>query len=150
MCVNDRQNHGDAFFAITLHYSGIGGLFVLAAYTGLGGDTMHDVGTNKIFENEKVIVWELFLEASEHYGRHTHELPYVIYVMQGSTLKAFDADGNEAASVVVKSGEVLPFRIEGGDFVSGSGDEEIRVPATHSVQNVGEAPYKEILIEFKP
>ena len=51
---------------------------------------------------------------------------------------------------MVESGEVLPFRIEGGDFVSGSGDAEIRVPATHSVQNIGEAPYKEILIEFKP
>ncbi len=110
---------------------------------------MPDVGTNKIFENEKVMVWELFLEAGEHHGRHTHELPYVIYVMQGSTLRAFDAGGNEAATVEAKSGEVLPFRIEGGDFVNASGAEEIRVPATHSVQNIGEAPYKEILIEFK-
>ena len=68
---------------------------------------MTDVGTNKIFENEKVIVWELFLEAGEQHGRHTHELPYVFYVMQGSTLRAFDAEGNEAASVVAKSGEVF-------------------------------------------
>ncbi len=111
---------------------------------------MADVGTNKVFENERIIVWELFLEPREKHDSHTHQLPYVFYVMQGSTLRAFDADGKEAATVGFRSGEVLPFRIEGGEFVSGSGSNEVRVPATHSVENVGESPYKELLIEFKP
>ena len=60
-----------------------------------------------------------------------------------------DADGREAATVEARSGEVMPFRIEGSEFVSASGSAEVRVPATHSVQNIGETPYKEILIEFK-
>ncbi len=111
---------------------------------------MAGVGTNKVFENERIIVWELFLEPGEKHDSHTHQLPYVFYVMQGSTLRAFDADGKEAATVEFRSGEVLPFRIEGGEFVSGSGSNEVRVPATHSVQNIGESPYKELLIEFKP
>ena len=70
--------------------------------------------------------------------------------MQGSTLRAFDADGREAATVEARSGEVFPFRYEGGESVSGYGSDEVRVPATHSVQNIGESPYKELLIEFKP
>ena len=111
---------------------------------------MAEVGTNKVFENEKIIVWELFLDAGEKHDRHTHELPYVFYVMQGSTVRAFDADGKEVATVDARSGQVFPMRIEGGEFVSGSGSDEVRVPATHSVQNIGESPYKELLIEFKP
>ena len=43
----------------------------------------------------------------------------------------------------------MPFQIEGSEFVSGSGSAEVRVPATHSVQNIGVTPYREILIEFK-
>ena len=111
---------------------------------------MADVGTNRVFENEKIIVWELFLDPGEKHDRHTHELPYVFYVMQGSTVRAFEADGKEAATVAARSGQVFPMRIEGGEFVSGSGSDEVRVPATHSVQNIGESPYKELLIEFKP
>ncbi len=111
---------------------------------------MADVGTNRVFENERIIVWELFLDPGEQHDRHTHELPYVFYVMQGSTVRAFDADGTEAATVEARSGQVFPMRIEAGEFVSGSGSDEVRVPATHSVQNIGESPYKELLIEFKP
>ncbi len=111
---------------------------------------MAEVGTNKVFENEKIILWELFLEPGEKHGCHTHELPHLFYVMQGSTLRAFDADGREAATVEARSGEVFPFRYEGGESVSGYGSDEVRVPATHSVQNIGESPYKELLIEFKP
>ena len=110
---------------------------------------MAGVGTNKVFENEKVTVWELFLGPGEKHALHTHERPYVLYVMEGSTLRGFDADGKEAASVEAHSGEVLPFRMDGGDVVSGSGGDELRLPATHSVQNIGGSPYKEILIEFK-
>ncbi len=111
---------------------------------------MADVGTNKVFENDKIRVWELFLGPGERNARHTHKLAYVCYVVEGSTLRAFDADGQKAATVEARrSGEVVPFHIEGSEFVSGSGSAEVRVPATHSVQNIGVTPYREILIEFK-
>ena len=110
---------------------------------------MADVGTNKILENDKIIMWELFLTPGEECGRHTHRLAYALYVMQGSTVRVFDADGKEVATVEAHSGEFLPFRTDGGEFVSGSGPTEIRIPATHSVQNIGESQYKELLIEFK-
>ena len=111
---------------------------------------MAGVGTNKVFENEKITVWELFLDPGEKHDRHTHQLPYIFYVMQGSTARVFDADGKEAATVEARSGELFSFRLEGGDVVSGSGSDELRVSATHSVENVGESPYRELLIEFKP
>ena len=110
---------------------------------------MAGVGTKKVFENENITVWELFLNPGEKHDLHTHQRPYVFYVMQGSTARVFDADGREVATVEGRSGEVFHFRIEGGEVVSGSGSDEVRVPATHSVENVGESPYKELLVEFK-
>lgn len=110
---------------------------------------MAEVGTKKVFENDRIIVWELFVAPGERHGRHTHELPYVLYVIQGSSVKAYDADGEVAASADVHSGEVLEFVLEDGEFKMDDGEATIRVPATHSLENVGETDYKELMIEFK-
>lgn len=113
------------------------------------GDDMAGVGTSRLFENDKVIVWELFVAPGDQHPRHTHELPYVLYVMQGSSVKAFDADGREVASADVPDGAFMRFQRKDGEFVMDDGSTVIRVPATHSLRNVGESDYKELLIEFK-
>lgn len=110
---------------------------------------MADVGTNRIYEDDEIVAWELFLEPGATIARHTHELPYAIYVFQGSHVRAFDADGEEVADVEVESGSFMMFRREEGEFVVGAGPDQLRVPATHSLMNVGEGHYKEIMIEFK-
>ena len=110
---------------------------------------MAGVGTNKVFENDKVNVWELFLAPGAKHELHTHELEYVFYVTQGSTARIFDADGKEVGVVEAHAGEVFSLRREGDEFVSGSGADELRVPATHSVENIGDSEYREILVEFK-
>lgn len=69
--------------------------------------------------------------------------------MEGSSVKAYGADGVEAASADVQSGEVLEFVLEDGEFKMDDGHTTIRVPATHSLENVGESEYRELMIEFK-
>ena len=44
---------------------------------------MAGVGTQKVFENERVIVWHLDLEPGEQGERHTHHLDYVVKVVSG-------------------------------------------------------------------
>ena len=41
---------------------------------------MAGVGTQKVFENDRVIVWHLDLEPAEQGQRHMHELDYVVRV----------------------------------------------------------------------
>jgi len=109
---------------------------------------MAGVGTNVVFEDEKIKVWEFNLEPGQQTGVHTHEMEYVFYVINGSTLEVFDADGKFVMPLEFKDGDVLPLRLEGDELVV-VGNESLRVPATHSARNAGSSTYREVLIEKK-
>jgi len=109
---------------------------------------MSGVGTQKVFENERVIVWHLDLEPGEQGERHTHELDYVVRILSGSTLEVFGPDGELLDTVELESGGAVNFRVAGDKIVS---DRQgyLDVPATHSARNVGANTFREVLIEFK-
>lgn len=109
---------------------------------------MADIGTRKVYENDDVVLWEFFLEPGEKTQLHTHTRDIVFYVVDGSPLKVFDAEGNEIASVPTVTGQVMAFRLNGEEFVA-EGVEGLSVPATHMTQNVGDTTYREILVELK-
>jgi len=109
---------------------------------------MAGVGSNVVFEDDKIKVWEFALEPGERTPVHTHELEYVFYVIDGSSLEVFDEDGKFVTLLPFEDGDVLPLRLEGNELVV-IGDESLRVPATHSARNAGSQRYREILIEKK-
>ena len=109
---------------------------------------MAGVGSKVVFEDDKIKVWEFNLEPGEQTGTHTHELEYVFYVINGSTLEVFDADNHFVTPLEFNDGDVLPLRLEGDELVV-IGNESLRVPATHSARNAGVTTYREILIEKK-
>ena len=109
---------------------------------------MAGVGSNVVFEDDKIKVWEFNLEPGERTPVHTHEMDYIFYVIDGTTLEVFDADDNELGPLEVASGDVVALRLEGDELVL-IGDESKRVPATHSARNGGPNRYREILIETK-
>ena len=108
---------------------------------------MAEVGTNKVFENSNIILWEFFLEPGEETPCHTHDNGFVSYVIDGSTILIKDANGSQVDRVEVSSGDVLEFKLADGELVVP--DTEIRVPATHSATNVGKTTYREMFVEFK-
>ena len=105
------------------------------------------VGTTKIFENEKTIVWEFVLEPGASTPVHTHEHDYMFYVLDGAPLDVFDANGKPLDQFDAKSGAVFAFTIDGDYLVSVDGKH--RVPATHSARNAGPTRYREVLVETK-
>ena len=109
---------------------------------------MAGVGTNVVFEDDKIKVWEFNLEPGEQTPVHTHEMEYVFYVIDGTTLEVFDADNNQLPSLELSDGDVVALRMEGDELVV-VGNESLRVPVTHSARNAGPATYREILIEKK-
>jgi beta-alanine degradation protein BauB len=108
---------------------------------------MADIATKLVHEDDSVRVWELFLEPGEAIERHTHELDYLFYVFEGSTIQVFDAAGEPAAVLEPKAGDVLAFKAVGDHLVPVGGGDPI--PATHSAVNVGKQRYREILVETK-
>ena len=109
---------------------------------------MAGVGTQKVFENDRVIVWHLDLEPGEHGERHTHELDYVVRVLSGSTLEVFGPRGELLDTVELESGGAVSFRIEGDQIVADRAGYPA-VPAAHSARNAGAHTFREVLIEFK-
>ena len=109
---------------------------------------MAGVGTTKVFENDKIIVWEFVLGPGETTPVHTHEHDYIFYVLDGAPLQVFDTAGRDLGTLDAKSGSVFVLRCENGELV-GVEDPALRVPATHSARNVGTTRYREILVETK-
>jgi predicted metal-dependent enzyme (double-stranded beta helix superfamily) len=108
---------------------------------------MPGVGTQRVFEDERVIVWHLDLEPGEQSEQHTHELDCVVRVFSGSKVEVFGPQGESLYTVDRKAGEVVSLRMDGDQLVSES--EGTAVPATHSVKNIGANTFREVLIEFK-
>ena len=106
---------------------------------------MSDIATTKLFENDKIAVWEMVLEPGESTGVHTHLHDYVFFVIDGSTAEVTDKDGKSLAKLEMKAGETMSLRLEGQDLISG----DLRLPATHDARNVGTTRYREILVETK-
>lgn len=109
---------------------------------------MAGVGTQKVFENDRVIVWHLDLEPGEQGERHTHTLDYVVRVVSGSTLEVAGRNGESLGTVELESGGAVSFRIDGDQIVADRPGYPA-VPTTHSARNVGANTFREVLIEFK-
>lgn len=109
---------------------------------------MAGVGTEKVFENDRVIVWHLDLEPGELGKTHTHQLDYVVRVVSGSTLEVFGAEGNLLDTVELETGGAVAFQVQ-GDLIVSDRPGYPTVPATHSARNIGSNTFREVLIEFK-
>jgi mannose-6-phosphate isomerase-like protein (cupin superfamily) len=110
--------------------------------------TMDQVGTSKVFENDRIVIWELVLESGERAPRHTHRHDYVFYILEGSTLEVFDEDERLLSSFDLSAGDAFAFRCEAAELVSTDG-KGLRLPVTHSARNAGPGRYREILVETK-
>ena len=109
---------------------------------------MAGVGTRKVFEDDRVIVWHLDLEPGEQGDRHTHKLDYVVRVLSGSTLEVSGPTGELLDTVKLEAGGAVAFQVEGNQIVSDRPGYPV-VPTTHSARNIGPNIFREVLIEFK-
>jgi hypothetical protein len=106
---------------------------------------MTGVGTSKVFENDRVIVWEMALEPGESTGIHKHEHEYFFQVISGSTLETISTSGESLGKFDVPSGSTHYLTLDGEELVYGNA----RIPAEHEARNVGPSRYFEILVELK-
>ena len=109
---------------------------------------MGDVGSYIVFENDKVIIWELVLEPGQQTACHTHRHDYVFYVLEGSTLEVFDKSDDFLFAFDSNTGNAFAFTCREGQLFSSDG-KGLQVTATHSARNGGKVRYREILVETK-
>ncbi|HEX2886650.1 hypothetical protein [Vineibacter terrae] len=111
---------------------------------------MAGVGTEKVFENDKVIVWNFVLAPGEETPMHTHEHAYMWYAIAGAPLQIYDEHGNDLGVFDVPTGGIFSLKLEDGflEVLSENG-KGARVPATHKARNIGKTAYREVLVEYK-
>lgn len=95
-----------------------------------------EVGSKLLFENERVRVWDLRLAPGESTGLHAHHCDYLYVVIGDGELEAVDADGSLLHRGPMQDGEVHYRSIDGE-------------PAVHEAVNVGQQPWRNIIVELK-
>jgi len=98
-----------------------------------------DVATRKVFENDRVRVWEMDLVPGASSDLHEHALDYVLVQLEGDKIAGiFEAD---------TQGPYPPGTVE-GDVASGNAI-FIEKGGIETAKNTGTQRYREILIELK-
>jgi quercetin dioxygenase-like cupin family protein len=96
------------------------------------------VGTEIVYENDRVRVWQLRLAPGERSDIHRHELDYVLVQVSGGKIAAEPEPDTESEYNTYIEADVAP-----GDVVFvGRGGVETAV-------NKGSEPYLEIIVELK-
>lgn len=93
------------------------------------------VGTELLFENDRVRVWDLRLAPGERTGFHRHFQDYFFVVIGGGKLKSVRGDGSDWYETEMRDGEVRFRDIDGEDV--------------HDAINVGDKAWRNIVVELK-
>jgi hypothetical protein len=98
-----------------------------------------DVATKKLFENDRVRIWEMQLDPGETSDVHEHTLDYLLIQLEGDKIAGiFEPDTKGPYPAGTVEGDVSPgatMYIERGGI--------------ETAKNTGRQPYREILVELK-
>ena len=105
-------------------------------------EILGEVGTKKLFENERVVVWEMRLEPGEKELIHEHKRDYLMIQISGDRVAA-DFEPESKGTWSTFAGQRLEGEVSNGNvlFAEKGGIE--------SAVNVGNEPFYEIIVELK-
>merc|ERR1712137_685399 len=109
-----------------------------------------DVGTQKLFENEYVRLWDFRLGPGEQTILHQHTLDYVFLLVghHPHHLIGYHPDGTESFQCTNVDGDVEFSSVPNGGFLADHSD--VLIDARHSAKNGSDTlPYVELLVELK-
>ncbi len=102
------------------------------------GAAREEVGTGLMFENERVRVWDLALAPGEWLEKHIHREDFLFVVINGGDLKHIDPQNPANDRSLRYEDDLVVFHA-----VEGEGKVHNRLV------NVGDAPYRNLVIELK-
>ena len=96
------------------------------------------VGTELVFEDERVRVWQVRLEPGEQGPVHRHELDHLLIQVAGDRIAVVPEADTEGPFREYFEADVVP-----GAVVT------VRRGGVESAKNVGTLPYLEVIIELR-
>jgi uncharacterized protein (DUF1330 family) len=97
-----------------------------------------DIGSKLLFEDEDIRIWELRLAPGEVSAPHRHTCDYVIVDVTGDKIAAKSVPGYAS-----EFGDYIEAPVEQGHTVF------LNQGSVETAVNVGEEPYRNVLVEFK-
>ena len=94
--------------------------------------------TEVVFENDRVRIWEMRLAPGERSAIHQHDLDYMLVLLEGDRIAADPEPDTGGAFNQYFEADVVPGSVV---YIERGGIE--------TAVNIGEKPYREILIELK-
>jgi mannose-6-phosphate isomerase-like protein (cupin superfamily) len=103
-----------------------------------GDRELGPIGTNVVYEDERVRVWRLKLAPGEDSATHRHDLDHLLIQIRGDRVAVVPEPDTAGPYSDVLEADVLPGMVT---YVPAGGVETAR--------NVGADPYLEIIVELK-
>lgn len=97
-----------------------------------------DVGTRKLFENERVRVWQVRLAPGEQGEVHRHELDHLLVQVAGDRIAVVPEPDSQGPFTEYLEADVVP-----GAVVA------VTRGGVETARNVGSRPYLEVIVELK-
>lgn len=105
----------------------------------MGERKLGDVATTKLFENDRVRVWEMLLDPGESSDVHEHNLDYLLIQLEGDRIAGiFEPDTKGEYPEGTVEADVAPGAVI---YLERGGIE--------TAKNTGQRRYREILVELK-
>jgi beta-alanine degradation protein BauB len=106
----------------------------------MGADRkLGDVATKRLFENDRVRVWEMELDPGQSSDVHEHKLDYLLIQLEGDKIAGiFESDTGGSYPPGTVEGDVAPGNVI---YIERGGIE--------TAKNTGDRRYREILVELK-
>jgi hypothetical protein len=105
------------------------------------------VGSNVIYEDDLVRVWNLTLASGEITSMHAHDFAYHFVAIKPTQLEVYGANGDRLFDFRAEG--VLGFKVIGEFLVPQNIELPWPVPRIHAAKNIGNETYYEILYESK-
>lgn len=91
------------------------------------------IGTEMIFEDDRVRIWRIALEPGEEAAFHTHYLDYTSIIVEGDVVERCNADGTRERLQVQPGGITRWYQST----------------QRHGLKNVGTRPFRNVIVEVK-
>jgi hypothetical protein len=99
---------------------------------------MGDIGTNVIYEDDRIRVWRLKLRPGEESPVHRHELDHLLVQVSGDRIAVIPEPDTQGPFTEMLEADVVP-----GAVV------HVRQGGVERARNVGSLPYLEVIVELK-
>lgn len=101
-----------------------------------------DVGTTKLYEDDRCVVWELRLEPGQAEQKHKHERDYIMIILEGDRIAAH-FDEESTGTFADYAGRTLEVDVVPGTV------KPAQKGSIEVAENIGTKVYRNFIVEFK-